>query len=82
MISVSSKTVKDFIKDAKYEDEYNGSDVIEVESLDTSKDVILISMARYDELAEDSDFLNALQAAGVDNWEGYGFAQDMMEEGE
>ena len=35
---------------------------------------------RIAELEKDSKFLDALYAAGVDNWEGYGQAQDMMEE--
>jgi len=31
-------------------------------------------------LAEDSRFLHCLMAAGVDNWDGYSNAQDMMPE--
>ena len=31
-------------------------------------------------LGEDVRFLNALEAAGVDNWEGYGTAQEILEE--
>ena len=27
----------------------------------------------------DEETLDALEAAGVDNWEGYGYAMDMME---
>lgn len=30
---------------------------------------------------EDLSFLECLRAAGVDNWEGYSVAQDMMKEG-
>lgn len=31
------------------------------------------------EADEDIEFLNCLRAAGVDNWEGYECAQDLME---
>ena len=34
----------------------------------------------YDELIKDCRFLNALQAAGVDNWSGYGKAFDILKE--
>ena len=30
-------------------------------------------------LSEDSKFLLALRHAGVDNWEGYSYAQDLLE---
>jgi len=32
---------------------------------------ITITLEEYNRLVEDSEFLNALEAAGVDNWEGY-----------
>ena len=31
----------------------------------------------YEEMLDDIKFLRALEAAGVDNWEGYEAAQDM-----
>ena len=34
--------------------------------------------AEIQELEDDADFLAALQAAGVDNWEGYEHAQEIM----
>ena len=43
-------------------------------------ETITISKKEYDSLVEDAKFMRALEAAGVDNWEGYGIAQDMMEE--
>ena len=43
---------------------------------------ITISLSEYDELHEASDKLNALEQAGVDNWEGYGVAMDLLEEWE
>ena len=40
---------------------------------------VVLTKEEYDELIEDRDFLNALRAAGVDNWEGYDFALDSLE---
>ncbi|GAA1411832.1 hypothetical protein AUR04nite_00770 [Glutamicibacter uratoxydans] len=40
---------------------------------------ITISRAEYDQLQRDSDWLRALEQAGVDNWEWYGEAQDLYE---
>ena len=31
-------------------------------------------------LKKDAKFMRALEAAGVDNWEGYGIAQDLLDE--
>lgn len=36
---------------------------------------VTISESWFDELFNDSDFLNALRNCGVDNWDGYGEAQ-------
>lgn len=41
--------------------------------------MITISQEEYDKLLEDSEFLNALLMAGVDNWEGYSIALEMLE---
>jgi phage pi2 protein 07 len=38
-------------------------------------DMIVITKAEYDLLKADSAWLAALEAAGVDNWEGYEYAQ-------
>jgi hypothetical protein len=43
---------------------------------------VTIRQSEYDSLREDSAFLNALVAAGVDNWNGYEEAQAILEEGE
>lgn len=45
-----------------------------------SEKTITITIEEYDELLEDSRFLCALQGAGVDNWNGYENAQEMIEE--
>ena len=42
-------------------------------------EMISIPKERHDELVEAEKFLNALQAAGVDNWEGYHIVQESME---
>lgn len=41
---------------------------------------IAIPEEEFNELCEDQALLHALQAGGVDNWEGYEIALDMMEE--
>jgi hypothetical protein len=45
-----------------------------------SDDVVVISEDRYDQLLGREMFLGCLEAAGVDNWDGYSFAQDMFNE--
>lgn len=40
---------------------------------------VTIFKEEYEELLEDSKFLEALMAAGVDNWEGYDDAVELME---
>ena len=44
-----------------------------------SKLYIKIARDEYENLIQSDDFLRALQAAGVDNWDGYDLAQEMME---
>ena len=39
---------------------------------------VIIPMARYNELVEAEDKLAALEAAGVDNWDGYDFAMEVL----
>jgi hypothetical protein len=41
---------------------------------------ITISKAEYESLLEDSKKLTALKNAGVDNWEGYDYAMELMRE--
>lgn len=45
-------------------------------------EVITINKKEYDELLEDCHFLACLRTCGVDNWEGYGEAQELMETAE
>ncbi len=39
------------------------------------EELITISKQEYDELTKSSRMLNALFAAGVDNWEGYDYVE-------
>jgi hypothetical protein len=41
-------------------------------------ETVTISKKEYDKLKENTDFLECLEACGVDNWNGYSHAQDMM----
>lgn len=43
-------------------------------------EMITIPKSEYDELQHDSNFLNCLRAAGVDNWDGYDFAREEFNE--
>lgn len=44
-----------------------------------SDEMVRISKKEYESLLNDSQWLCALEAAGVDNWDGYEDAQDAME---
>jgi len=41
---------------------------------------ITISKEEYEELLKDQKLLQCLQAAGVNNWDGYDYAIEMMQE--
>lgn len=41
---------------------------------------VTIPQEEYDQLLEDQAFLYALEAAGVDNWDGYAVAHEIYEE--
>jgi len=42
-------------------------------------ETVTITKEEYDKLVSDSEFLQALRAAGVDNWEGYSNAYDYLD---
>ena len=44
------------------------------------EETITISKKEYESLLEDQKLLQALQGAGVDNWSGYDYAIEMMQE--
>ena len=43
---------------------------------------ITISLEEYNTLKNEAEFLSCLEACGVDNWDGYSDACEMMEEEE
>lgn len=43
---------------------------------------VTITKAEYDSLKEDANWLSCLEAAGVDNWDGYSFAHEIRRERE
>lgn len=54
--------------------------IIEKLSAFSKEGVVICDPNSYEEMVEDQIFLQCLQAAGVDNWDGYYEAQEMMEE--
>lgn len=42
-------------------------------------DKVLVDKKEYEELQEEAKFMHYLRAAGVDNWEGWDYAIEMME---
>lgn len=40
----------------------------------SNETMVSISFQEYNQLLKDSDFLNCLRNAGVDNWNGYDYA--------
>jgi hypothetical protein len=43
---------------------------------------VTIPQSEYDDLLKDQELLQALQRAGVDNWEGYEMALEILREDE
>ena len=48
--------------------------------MDKKNETVTISKEEYDSLLEDQHMLQCLQGAGVDNWDGYDLAIEMMNE--
>lgn len=48
--------------------------------METKPTYVSISLKEYTELLEGARWLAALEAAGVDNWEGISEAHDIMQE--
>jgi hypothetical protein len=48
----------------------------------TGEAVITIGVSEYMVLLKDQSFLNCLKNAGVDNWDGYEYALELLEEDE
>ena len=58
------------------------SEVYEHDGVVETGDTITIPVEHYDEILDDVRFLNALRAAGVDNWDGYDYALEIYNEEE
>lgn len=50
------------------------------DELELGKGKLLIDEYVFEEMQERLRFLDALEYAGVDNWSGYGYAYELMEE--
>jgi hypothetical protein len=48
--------------------------------MNEQNETVTLTRAEHEQLLEDQQFLRALQAAGVDNWEGYADAQEILED--
>lgn len=75
--------VKNIIQEADY-DLYKQLDPVTAEEPGEAEEFLarLVEVAEIEleDYVHDLKFLNALQCAGVDNWDGYDYAQDYMEE--
>jgi PHD/YefM family antitoxin component YafN of YafNO toxin-antitoxin module len=45
-----------------------------------NEETVTISKKEYESLKEDARWLQCLENAGVDNWEGYDFARELWRE--
>ena len=43
------------------------------------KEMVTITRKEYESLLKDSEVLGALEGAGVDNWQGYDYAMELLE---
>lgn len=46
------------------------------------EEIVTITAEEYEDLLDAQRWMAALEAAGVDDWEGYEYAQDIYREGE
>lgn len=56
--------------------------MIKCNTLSDGTNVVTIPVSYYETLLKDQELLEALQAAGVDNWAGYSDAIEMLEDEE
>lgn len=59
----------------------NGEEYPQITIIEEKADTVTLPRSEYNDLVEDRQWLHSLEAAGVDNWEGYDVAQDMHNEG-
>lgn len=48
----------------------------------TNPEMVTIPLSEYLSLQEDAEWLQALENAGVDNWSGYDYARELLNEHE
>lgn len=46
------------------------------------EEMIEITKAEYERMQEQAAWVDALEMAGVDNWEGYDYARELYQEGQ
>lgn len=51
-----------------------------VDKITEAMDTVEITREEYARLVGDSEWLSCLEAAGVDNWEGYDYALEILHE--
>lgn len=66
------------MKDLKVVHQLLGGNLIN--KLKHMEETITISKKEYESLLEDSKKLQALEGAGVDNWQGYDYAMELLRE--
>ena len=44
------------------------------------EEMVTITKKEYEEIKEEAEIYRALRAVGVDNWDGWDFAMDLLEE--
>jgi hypothetical protein len=67
--------VRQEFDDSDYREPYTDKDIIIV----PKDECVTLTREEYNKLLEAKRFLRALEAAGVDNWEGYDIAKDILE---
>ena len=55
-------------------------DLVGAEINTTANETVTITKEEYESLLQDRKWLQALESAGVDNWEGYDFAREIYNE--
>lgn len=54
--------------------------MMSVDKIAEAQDTVELSVTEYEELIRRENFLNCLEACGVDGWDGYSQAVDMFQE--
>lgn len=57
---------------------YQGGDDFQCIKCGAASDTITITKKEYEKLKEKRDLLDALEAAGVDNWDGWDYAMEIL----